>query len=225
MKIKEQVHFSKAKLYDWICYQLLCCSGLLMRWLSLLLACQHLDSGTNLKCESERWFGVQADSLIKYRHTGFGLITEFIERIQFIIANNAFTNLQTSQITIAHVRYNSVTDFSGCCSVMDPFDGDSTASIPMSLSTGDCLTSTLWNIYSWWKIAAAPRQHNHSFFRVPRKSLALLRYSRCHLRFTDVSSMTSNLWMNSRWYWRRSPKLSVGSAPESSLKLIWRGGG
>jgi hypothetical protein len=35
--------------------------GLLMRWLSLFLACQHLNSGTNLReCEDQSWFKVQA---------------------------------------------------------------------------------------------------------------------------------------------------------------------
>jgi hypothetical protein len=36
-------------------------SGLLMRWLSLFLACQHLSSGTNLReCEDQSWFKLQA---------------------------------------------------------------------------------------------------------------------------------------------------------------------
>jgi hypothetical protein len=45
--IKEQMYFSKAKLYDQIFDQLLLWPGLLMIWLSLCLARQHLNSGTD----------------------------------------------------------------------------------------------------------------------------------------------------------------------------------
>jgi hypothetical protein len=38
-----------------------CGSGLLMRWWSFFVACQHLSSGTNPReCRDQSWFKVQA---------------------------------------------------------------------------------------------------------------------------------------------------------------------
>jgi hypothetical protein len=44
-----------------------CGCGLLMRLLSLFLACQHLKSGTNLReCDDQSWFDVQVDPVIRF---------------------------------------------------------------------------------------------------------------------------------------------------------------
>jgi hypothetical protein len=47
------------KLLMWFCP--------VMRWLSLFLACQHLNSGTNLReCEDQSWFKVQAVPVFRF---------------------------------------------------------------------------------------------------------------------------------------------------------------
>jgi hypothetical protein len=44
-----------------------CGSDLLMSWLSLFLARQHLSSGTNLReCEDQSWFKVQAVPVFRF---------------------------------------------------------------------------------------------------------------------------------------------------------------
>jgi hypothetical protein len=43
------------------------CSDLLLRWLSLLLAYQRLNSGANLReCEDQSWFKIQAVPVFRF---------------------------------------------------------------------------------------------------------------------------------------------------------------
>jgi hypothetical protein len=44
-----------------------CGSEQLMRWMNLFLACQHLNSGTNVReCEDQSWFKVQAVPVFRF---------------------------------------------------------------------------------------------------------------------------------------------------------------
>jgi hypothetical protein len=80
--------------------------GLLMRWLSLFLACQHLRTGTNLReCEDQSWFKVQAVPVFRldlfFRvHQGYAYLWLETWNYKRVLGDVAMKNCKNAPVTI-----------------------------------------------------------------------------------------------------------------------------